>query len=62
MLIFDNIDNKIEKLTSPLITEMSLIEKSLYELYKNHKYKISNFIFIKEYYLKKTLVFFIKKI
>lgn len=54
MLIFDNIENRMENLTIPLKNEISLIEKEMHELSKKHfKYKILKFDFIKKYYLKK---------
>lgn len=54
MLIFDDIENRMENLTIPLKNEIGLIEKYIHELSKKHfKYKILKFDFIKEYYLKK---------
>lgn len=54
MIVFDNIENRMENLTIPLKNEIGLIEKDIHELSKKHfKYKILKFDFIKKYYLKK---------
>lgn len=54
MLIFDNIENRMENLTIPLKNEIEMIEKHISELSKKHlKYKLLKFDLIKQYYLQK---------